>query len=329
MAERKVLNKYFPPDFDPALIPRRKQPKDLQHKVRLMTPFSMRCNTCGEYIYKGKKFNARKETTEETYHNIKIFRFYIRCNRCAAEITFKTDPANADYVAEQGAQRNFEPWRGDDSAGAEREEEEENNPMKALENRTQDSKREMEIMDALDEIRTRNALNERVDAADAVLDRMHGTEEDIALKQQQLEDEEDDRLAKAVFKDADGETVKRLYDDVDGSDEEPDAAKIAMAKFSNSLALPDFSTPLAKKRKQGGSLGLVTSNTSAAAGSGSGTVLVKPTGAAITTKITTPSASASKSASSTPASSSKPAAKPASLMSLVGSYGSDSDSDSE
>jgi len=57
MSERKVLNKYFPPDFDPALIPRRKQPKDLQHKVRLMTPFSMRCNTCGEgeYIYKGKK----------------------------------------------------------------------------------------------------------------------------------------------------------------------------------------------------------------------------------------------------------------------------------
>ncbi|KAG0268057.1 hypothetical protein BGZ95_002639 [Linnemannia exigua] len=330
MAERKVLNKYFPPDFDPALIPRRKQPKDLQHKVRLMTPFSMRCNTCGEYIYKGKKFNARKETTEELYHNIKIFRFYIRCNRCAAEITFKTDPANADYVAEHGAQRNFEPWRGDDSAGVDREEEEENNPMKALENRTQDSKREMEIMDALDEIRTRNALNERVDAADSVLNRMHGTEEEIALKQQQLEDEEDDRLAKAVFKDADGETVKRLYDDVDGSDDEPDAAKIAMAKFSNSLALPDFSTPLTKKRKQGGSLGLVKRASAEAAGSGSGTVLVQSVGTA-PTATTTPSASTSKSAaSSTPSSSiSKPAAKPASLMSLVGSYGSDSDSDSE
>ncbi|KAF9911060.1 hypothetical protein EC991_004933 [Linnemannia zychae] len=329
MAERKVLNKYFPPDFDPALIPRRKQPKDLQHKVRLMTPFSMRCNTCGEYIYKGKKFNARKETTEETYHNIKIFRFYIRCNRCAAEITFKTDPANADYVAEHGAQRNFEPWRGDDSAGADREEEEENNPMKALENRTQDSKREMEIMDALDEIRTRNALNERVDAADSVLDRMHGTEEEIALKQQQLEDEEDDRLAKAVFKDADGETVKRLHDDVDGSDDEPDAATIAMAKFSNSLSLPDFSTPLAKKRKQGGSLGLVKSSTPATAGSGSGAVLIKPAGAA--TKLTTASTPTSKAtSSSTPSTStSKPPAKPASLMSLIGSYGSDSDSDAE
>ncbi|KAF9137279.1 hypothetical protein BGX30_010398 [Mortierella sp. GBA39] len=315
MAERKVLNKYFPPDFDPALIPRRKQPKDLQHKVRLMTPFSMRCNTCGEYIYKGKKFNARKETTEETYHSIKIFRFYIRCNRCAAEITFKTDPANSDYVAEIGAQRNFEPWRGDDSASVEKEEEEENNPMKALENRTQDSKREMEIMDALDEIRTRNAVNERVDA-DTLLNRIVGTEEEIALKQQQLEDEEDDRLAKAFFKDADGETVKRLRDDLDGLDDEPDAAKIAMAKFSQPLTLPDFSTPLAKKRKQGGSLGLVKS-----------TIAATPTPSTSTFKAT-PSSSAAASTSSS-SSASKPVAKPASLMSLVGSYGSDSDSDSE
>ncbi|KAF9154577.1 hypothetical protein BG015_000560 [Linnemannia schmuckeri] len=331
MAERKVLNKYFPPDFDPALIPRRKQPKDLQHKVRLMTPFSMRCNTCGEYIYKGKKFNARKETTEETYHSIKIFRFYIRCNRCAAEITFKTDPANSDYVAEHGAQRNFEPWRGDDSAGAEKEEEEENNPMKALENRTQDSKREMEIMDALDEIRTRNAVNERVDA-DTLLNRIVGTEEEIALKQQQLEDEEDDRLAKAVFKDADGETVKRLHDDLDGSDEEPDVAKIAMAKFSQPLTLPDFSTPLAKKRKQGGSLGLVKSATTTTSALGLGTILVKPATSTITPPTSTPKATSSSSASSAAApssSTSKPAAKPASLLSLVGSYGSDSDSDSE
>lgn len=99
MISSEVLNKYFPPDFDPSLIPRRKQPKNSQQVVRLMAPFSMyylppflfvfniilthlacrRCNTCGEYIYKGKKFNARKETVEgEDYYGIKIFRFYIK-----------------------------------------------------------------------------------------------------------------------------------------------------------------------------------------------------------------------------------------------------------
>ncbi|KNC69289.1 hypothetical protein SARC_18202, partial [Sphaeroforma arctica JP610] len=63
----------------------------------------MRCITCGVYIYKATKFNARKETVEgEEYLGIKIFRFYIRCPKCHQEITFKTDPENADYVPENG-----------------------------------------------------------------------------------------------------------------------------------------------------------------------------------------------------------------------------------
>jgi len=49
-----------------------------------------RCKTCGEYIYKGKKFNARKEDVMgETYLGIQIYRFYIKCTKCLREITFK------------------------------------------------------------------------------------------------------------------------------------------------------------------------------------------------------------------------------------------------
>src|ERR1700734_3528853 len=98
MSERKVLSKYYPPDFDPSKLTRGKKGGSRQQTVRLMTPFSMRCNTCGEYIYRGKKFNARKEDAQESYLTIKIFRFYIRCSRCSAEITFKKDPKKKDYT---------------------------------------------------------------------------------------------------------------------------------------------------------------------------------------------------------------------------------------
>ena len=63
----------------------------------------MKCMSCGEYIYKGRKFNSRKgkscresiykgrkfnsriETTDEKYLSIPIYRFYIRCTRCSGK----------------------------------------------------------------------------------------------------------------------------------------------------------------------------------------------------------------------------------------------------
>ncbi len=167
MGERKVLNKYYPPDFDPAKLPKGKRARDEQMKVRMMLPMSVRCNTCGNFMYKGTKFNTRMENVEtENYLGIKVFRFYWRCTGCAAEFTIKTDPKNSDYSMEHGATRNYEPWREKEVVAAQtvqqREEEERGNAMKALENRTLDSKREMDIVQALDEQRSLNARHEQV-----------------------------------------------------------------------------------------------------------------------------------------------------------------------
>jgi len=225
MSERKVLNKYYPPDFDPSIIPRRRGPKNSQQVVRLMAPFSMRCNTCGEYIYKGKKFNARKETVQgEDYYGIKIFRFYIKCTLCSAEITFKTDPKNTDYQAELGASRNFEPWREEKAVEEEdrlaKLEEEENNPMKALENRTVDSKREMDVLDALQDIRARNARNERMGRSGDVSELLQPseplTEEEIARLKAEDEDEE---LVRQVFSWVDGPSTSSLQQAEGDSDD--------------------------------------------------------------------------------------------------------------
>ena len=103
MGERKVLNRYFPPDFDPLLVPRRKWDPYKQVEVRMMIPFSLQCIKCGEYMYRGKKFNSRKEDViGDDYLGIKKYRFYIKCCVCNNEIAFKTDPKNQDYVCESG-----------------------------------------------------------------------------------------------------------------------------------------------------------------------------------------------------------------------------------
>ena len=140
MAERKVLVKYYPPDFNPEKLIRNKRPKEKQDNVRMMQPFSIKCNTCGNYLYIGTKFNMRKETCTEEYLSIKLFRFYQKCTYCYSEITIKTDPKNHDYVCEAGATRNYEAWR--DARAAEnlfkelRGVEEEGNAMRFQENRT-------------------------------------------------------------------------------------------------------------------------------------------------------------------------------------------------
>ena len=77
MSERKVLNKYYPPDFDPSKIPRNKDgPRNKTFIIRLMAPCNMRCTTCGEYIYKGRKFNSRKEDVDDMNHlGLRIYRY--------------------------------------------------------------------------------------------------------------------------------------------------------------------------------------------------------------------------------------------------------------
>ncbi|KAI9676025.1 MAG: Pre-mRNA-splicing factor cwf16 [Caeruleum heppii] len=205
MSERKVLSKYYPPDFDPSKIVRTRASKNAgpkQMTVRLMAPFSMKCLTCGEYIYKGRKFNARKETTDEKYYAIPIYRFYIRCTRCSAEITFKTDPKNMDYTCEKGAKRNFEPWREKNAIEETEEErldrlereEEEKNAMAELEVKTLDAKREMAIADALDEIRTRNARIERGEGKEGV-----ASVQDERDEERERQEREDEEAAKRAF----------------------------------------------------------------------------------------------------------------------------------
>jgi Saf4/Yju2 protein len=166
MGERKVLNKYIPADFDPALIPRGKKlsSKDGTVPVRMMLPFSMQCSTCATFLYRGRKYNSKKEAVagpDGRYLGIQRWRFYIKCNHCSRPITFTTDPKNADYEMESGATRNFELNKEKLKEEAADEEELQEStkldPIKALEDRVLDSQREMADLNNLEDIKAMNA----------------------------------------------------------------------------------------------------------------------------------------------------------------------------
>ncbi|EGP85076.1 uncharacterized protein MYCGRDRAFT_74966 [Zymoseptoria tritici IPO323] len=256
MSERKVLSKYYPPDFDPAKLERKRGPKQVGPKVqtvRLMAPFSMRCTSCGEYVYKGRKFNARKETTDEKYYAITIFRFYIRCTRCSAEITFKTDPKNMDYTCEKGAKRNFEPWREAKLAEETEEErldriakeEEERDAMKDLEKKTLDAKTEMAIADALDDVRHRNAARERIGKDGEISTVPVADKRDEEAEQIEREIEEQARLA---FQSATGDKVRRLGEQL-GDDLLLDEPIIETTFKRQPKKKKDFTSALGIKKK--------------------------------------------------------------------------------
>ena len=169
MAERKVLNKYYPSDFDPDKL-RTIEKKNTRKicNVRMMLPMTMKCYTCGNYTYIGTKCNMKVEPVQdEDYLGITLYRFYYRCSNCFSQITFKTDPKNNDYTAEIGASRNHEPWKDIMLA----EEEYKNNKkmemrddaMKNLEYRTYDSKREMDILEATDKVKELNRREANID----------------------------------------------------------------------------------------------------------------------------------------------------------------------
>ncbi|KAM0029947.1 putative saf4/Yju2 protein [Helianthus debilis subsp. tardiflorus] len=184
MSERKVVNKYYPPDFDPAKIPRRRsrqQQQQQQIKARYMLPMSIRCGTCGSYIYKGTKF-------------IPIFRFYIKCPHCCAEIAIKTDPQHSDYLVEAGARRNFEPHAAaQDEVGD------------AMET----SKRQTEILSALDELRSMKSRRAHL-SVDSMLEAL-----------QPLPLEEEDKQQLDIFQRSRRSSRQHTHVTVDDSTQQP------------------------------------------------------------------------------------------------------------
>ena len=225
-----------------------------------MLPFNIQCKKCGEYMYRGKKFNSKKEDVHgEDYLGIKKFRFYMKCCVCSSVFSIKTDPERGDYETELGCTRLFEVWNQQKKEAAldaeARAAEELGDSMKALENRTIQQKQEMDVLDALDLMQAQNDRNSGIDTT-AILDSRK--EESEKAKQKMLAlTEADEAEAKSAF----SEKLQRLPSPESSKEKKmkmtglwlkkPDAtATTATAAPAVAPAGPIFVAKLKKKAKK-------------------------------------------------------------------------------
>jgi len=256
MGDHKCMNEYYPPDFDPTKLPRLRsipgQGRDKILEIRTMLPWNIRCNTCGHYMHRGTKFNARVEaaTDKPKYLDyVTIRRFYMTCTNCISTITFLTDPEAVDYAMEGGATRLFETRRLCATLEAEEKKAEaeaaKKNPMAALEKRTKDSQREMLLLENLAEL-----TEDRRAKMKLTSDIMLRDIEKSAGEKQKLDDQVLGKLAQEVLY-----QNKRLTEE-DAKNEEKERKRKLEEKPKEEFSFKKKKTVDNKKRILGGFGGL-------------------------------------------------------------------------
>ncbi|CDO92284.1 unnamed protein product [Kluyveromyces dobzhanskii CBS 2104] len=271
MSERKSTNKYYPPDYDPVKAEQeaRKLSKRLKTMnkdimtIRLMTPFSMRCLKCEEFIPKSRKFNAKKQTLPEKYLNkIRIYRFEIRCPSCNNLISFKTNPKTGDYTMDVGGVKNF-PSHSDDSGSKLGNDVPENETLdqtlerlekeQQIENDKRSGKKQDDDRDRMEIVEERLAKIQREQEADAELEkialreqvRLEKLEQINESRKRSLEDQEllDDMITEQAFEDSDAKPGNKA--DITAKKSIPVVPiKVSVKKKNNPLGIK-----LKKKKK--------------------------------------------------------------------------------
>ncbi|XP_076093197.1 coiled-coil domain-containing protein 130 homolog [Mytilus galloprovincialis] len=121
MAERKSVNKYYPPDWDPSKgsvnkhfgqHPLRDRAKKLGQGIlviRFELPYNIWCGGCNSPVGMGVRYNAEKSKVGN-YYTTPIYKFRMKCHLCDNYFEIQTDPKNHDYVILCGARRKEQRW---------------------------------------------------------------------------------------------------------------------------------------------------------------------------------------------------------------------------
>nr|CAG4650479.1 EOG090X0DK6 [Sida crystallina] len=121
MGERKGVNKYYPPDYDPSKggLNKSQGTHALRERarklhlgiliIRFEMPYNIWCEGCKNHIGMGVRYNAEK-TKVGMYYSTPVYQFKMKCVYCPNYIEMKTDPGNLDYVIVSGARRQERRW---------------------------------------------------------------------------------------------------------------------------------------------------------------------------------------------------------------------------
>ncbi|KAH7971501.1 hypothetical protein HPB49_025147 [Dermacentor silvarum] len=121
MAERKAVNKYYPPEWTPGhgsinkfrnSHPLRDRARKLHLGIlviRFEMPYNIWCDGCGNHIGTGVRYNAEKSKVG-MYYSTPIYKFRMKCHLCDNHFEIKTDPQNMDYEIISGARRQERRW---------------------------------------------------------------------------------------------------------------------------------------------------------------------------------------------------------------------------
>ncbi|KAJ2849399.1 Protein saf4 [Coemansia brasiliensis] len=119
MAERRAVNKYYPPDWDPShgsanayvgQHPLRDRARKLNEGiliVRFELPFSIWCGGCNSMLATGLRFNAEKKKIGN-YYSTPIWSFRMKCRECGHWFEIHTNPKETTYDVADGARKKAE-----------------------------------------------------------------------------------------------------------------------------------------------------------------------------------------------------------------------------
>mmetsp|Transcript_19004 Transcript_19004/g.53305 ORF Transcript_19004/g.53305 Transcript_19004/m.53305 type:complete len:286 (+) Transcript_19004:126-983(+) len=207
MAERKAVNKYYPPDWDPSKgsintyrnsHPLRERARKLDKGiliVRFELPYNIWCDGCKSHIGKGVRYNAEKSAAGK-YYSTKLWKFRMKCHLCPNRFEIQTDPENRDYKILNGATRKTETYTAESAETIElgTKTEEDFDPLRQLEKGTEDKAKASKEAPRMRELIGISHLHRDDDfSANQVL------RQGFRKRKREFEEEREERFAKNIY----------------------------------------------------------------------------------------------------------------------------------